>query len=132
MAKKLTAEQAFELSRAFHALSTALGQFRFEHWDELSSKERQELEDKEWTLFNTASDLNARSVIMRSEILQEHVDALKRISGGMMRAAKRIDDIKRGIRIAAKAIAFGGGIASGDIPIAVRAGRELLDEISGL
>jgi hypothetical protein len=130
MANKLTADQAFALSKAFHNLSTALGNFRYDHWDELSARERQELEDKQWTLFNTASDLNARSVVMRSEILKEHLDALKRITVAMDTAAKKIDEIKRGLRIAAKAVAFGGGIASGDVPLAVNAGKELLAEIN--
>ncbi|MBM3486334.1 MAG: hypothetical protein FJX67_06830 [Alphaproteobacteria bacterium] len=59
---KITAEQAFELSREFRLLSIAIGDYRFANCDALKPAERQKLEDQEWSLLNASSDMRTQAV----------------------------------------------------------------------
>ena len=40
MAKKLSADEVFELAKSFHKLSNQVGDYRFDNWDTLESEER--------------------------------------------------------------------------------------------
>jgi hypothetical protein len=56
---KLTADQARDLANQYHDLSVVVGDYRFDHWDDLSSAKRRRLEDLQWTLINYSSDFTA-------------------------------------------------------------------------
>src|SRR5262249_61764781 len=58
----LTSDDAFALSKSFRDLSVALGDFRFAHWNTLSESDRTTLEDEEWSLLNSASDMITKAV----------------------------------------------------------------------
>lgn len=133
MSRGITAEEVFELSKAFHTLSVILGNYRYDHWDDLSAKQRSDLEDNQWTLFNTASDLNARSVLIKIKLIEKEIDVLKDATSSMQAAAKKIQDIKHAISIATKAVAFGGAIyvaaSTGNIAVLIPAASALIKEI---
>lgn len=133
MSRALNAGEIFELSKAFHALSTILGVYRYDHWDELTSKQRADLEGHQWTLFNTASDLNARSALIKVKLIQEDIDVLKATASAMQATAQKIQDIKHAIRIATKAIAFSGAVylaaTTGNVAALIPAATALMNEI---
>lgn len=129
MSKKLSPEQTFELSKAFHKLSVVLGEYRFENWNQLTGAQRNDLENMEWTLLNTASDLNAKSVVMSVNLLDEHVKTLTTSTTAMKNVVKKIQGIKHAIRIGAKAVALGGAIASRNLPAIMSTAKDLIAEI---
>jgi len=73
MATKLAAQELFELSKSFHDLAAVIGDYRYAHWDSLTPAQRAELESKQWTLFNTSSDLNGKSVVLKARLLEEEL-----------------------------------------------------------
>jgi len=133
MKKELTADDIFELSRAFHNMATVVGQYRYDHWDEFTKSQRSDLENKQWTLFNTASDLNAETVLIKIKFIEKDLQVLKSATTAMLSTAKKIKNIKHAIRIAAKAVAFGGSIyaaaSTGNVVIIISTALELIEEI---
>ena len=133
MEKELSANDVFEFSKAFHNLSSVLGHYRYDHWDELTPSQRNELENKQWTLFNISSDLNAESVLLKVKLMEQDLQTLESATNAMQAVAQKIQNIKHGIRIATKAIAFGGaiylGASTGNVGLIVSAASDLLSGI---
>ncbi|WP_421352315.1 hypothetical protein [Aeromonas sp. 604443] len=134
MSIQFSSEDMFNLSKSFHDLSTALGDFRYSNWNELNQEQRADLEAKQWTLFNMSSDLNATSVVLKVELFDEDIKTLKSCVVDMQAAAQKIEDIKHAIAIAAKAVAFGGAIylavSTGDVAAMIAAATSLMQEIN--
>ena len=134
MEKELSANDIFELSKTFHNLSSVLGHYRYDHWDELTPSQRDDLESKQWTLFNTSSDLNAKSVLMKIKFIEKDLQTLQSATIAMQAVAQKIQDIKHTIRIATKAVAFGGaiyvGASTGNVGLIVSAASDLIGEIN--
>jgi hypothetical protein len=134
MSTKLSAQDVFDLSKSFHDLSMTLGDFRYSNWNVLSPAQRADLEAKQWTLFNTSSDLNAKSVVLKAKLLDADIQKLKSCATEMKAAAQKIKDIKHTISIAAKAVAFGGTIyfaaSTGDVAAMTAAATSLIQEIN--
>ena len=134
MGTQISAQDVFELSQAFHNLSVALGNFRYANWNELTPEQRIDLESKQWTLFNTSSDLNAKSVVLKVELIEAQLQVLRSCTVGMKASAEKISDIKHAIGIAAKAVAFGGTIylaaSTGDIGTMLAAATSLTQEMT--
>lgn len=134
MEKELSANDAFELSKAFHKLSSVLGHYRYDHWDNLTASQRNDLESKQWTLFNISSDLNAKSVLLKIKLIEPDLQTLQSATDAMHAVTQKIQDIKHAIRIATKAIAFGGaiyvGASTGNVGLIVSAASDLISEIN--
>lgn len=127
---KLSPKLSSALSKAFLALSSSLGKYRSDHWDDLTNQERKQLEDIQWTLFNTSSDLNAYAVILKTKLIGKDLATLKQAAGDMIKAADKIKNIKHAIVIATKAVILGGAIATGNAPVIVTASADLIAEIN--
>jgi len=133
MSAKIPAQHLFELAKAFHSLSNVIGDYRFSNWDSLTPAQRADLEAKEWTLFNTSSDLNAKSVLLKTEILDEELQTIRTCTREMQAVTQKIENAKKIIAVAAKAIAFGGAIylaaSTGNVAIMIPAAKSLISEI---
>lgn len=133
MSTGITAQELLELSKGFHRLATVLGDYRYDHWDELSATQRGELESQQWTLFNTASDLNARSALARVKLLDADLAALKASTAAMQGAANKIRDVKHALAVATKAVALGGALylaaSTGNVAALAPAAAALAREI---
>ena len=131
MPTKLSADDIFELSKAFHELFCALGKFRYEN--EMMPQQYSDLEGMQWTLFNMACDLNAKSALRKIDLLQDQLNKLKSCTEKMKMAVERINEIKRAIGIGAKAVAFAGAIYlaiyTGNVDALISAGDSLVNEI---
>src|SRR5678809_84494 len=104
---KISTEDARDLARLYYDLAVSLGEFRFNHWDEMNQSQRTELESLEWTLLTQSSDMTTRAISIATEDMQP---ALKEVSGAtrnLTRAVRRISDVKKAINIASKAIDMG-------------------------
>lgn len=119
MAKPLTDADLFELSQGFHDLAVGLGNFRFSQWDSLTRSQRAFLEARQWLLFNTSIDLNARSVVLKFKLLDDELALLKSSAAGMKASAAQIQDIKQAVMLATSAIALSSAlyaaVSSGDV-----------------
>jgi DNA repair exonuclease SbcCD ATPase subunit len=133
MAKETTAKSLedllLDLSKAFLNLSSALSEYRHEHRDELTKKQKDRLEKKRQKLSKLSSELNANAAILKAELVKKDLETLKQAAKDMKKVAEKIEDIKRTIIIATKAIALGGAIATGCVPVIVATGTDLIAEI---
>lgn len=134
MNRILNSEELFELSKSFHTLSVIVGNYRYDHWEDLTAKQRSDMENFQWTLFNTASDLNARSVLLKVKLAEQDISVLKTASSSMQAVAEKIKNIKHIIDIGAKAIALGGALyaaaSTGNIAVIIPAASALIKEIN--
>ena len=133
MSKQLSAQDIFGLSKAFHELSVTIGKYRYDHWDELTPAQRTDMEAKQWTLFNTSSDLNAQSVVLKVQLVENDLKALQLCAKAMTEAADKIADVKHAISIVTKAVAFGGTLylaaSTGNVGALIAAASALVTEI---
>ncbi|MBU1643161.1 hypothetical protein KKE54_07340 [bacterium] len=134
MKTRLSTQDVFNLSKSFHDLSSALGEFRYSNWDSLTPAQRNDLESKQWTLFNTSSDLNAKSVVLKVKLLDDEIQKIKNCISDMQATAKKITDVKHAVAIAAKAVAFGGTIylaaSTGNAAVMIAAATSLIQELN--
>ena len=105
---KLSSDQAFQLANQFHDLSVAVGNERFDQWDELTPAQRKRLEDLQWTLMNYSSDFTAQAINFVVDDLQ---GTLAKITG-------------------ADATVLGAAIMSGNADGALKAAGDLVQAAS--
>ena len=108
----LTSEQAFELSRQFHDLLVALGNFRFDHWNALPSGKRKELEDLQFWVLDYSSKFNALSIRIQIDDLQPTLDAVRKATDAMAHSIEQIKHIEKAIRIGTAAVTLGAAVLS--------------------
>jgi hypothetical protein len=123
---KLSSDQAFQLANQFHDLSVAVGNERFDQWDELTPAQRKRLEDLQWTLMNYSSDFTAQAINFVVDDLQ---GTLAKITGATSQANKAISNIKlvsKVLTIAADATVLGAAIMSGNADGALKAAGDLV------
>jgi hypothetical protein len=134
MSEYLSSQDLFNLSKSFHGLSGALGDYRYSNWDTLTPSQRDKLEDMQWTLLNTSSDLNSKSGILKVKLLEADIEILRSCTADMQKAIKKISNIKRVINIASMAVAFGGSIylaaSTGNVVSMIAAAKSLVQEIN--
>jgi len=109
---KLTSDQAFVLAQAFHDLSVEIGNFRFRVHQDLTPAQRQRLQDQQFDVLNTSSQLNALSISLALDDLQETLDDISAATTRMNKAIKKLKDIQKVIAIATAAVTLGGAIIS--------------------
>lgn len=105
-------DQARELAKSFRDFSVALGDYRFANWGSLTAAQRQKLEDLEWTLLNTSSDLVTTAVGLALDDVQADLEALTRATSRARAALKTVQDVKNVLSIAAGVLALGGAIVA--------------------
>lgn len=88
---KLTAKQARDLAQSFRSVSVSLGEYRFVNWDSLTKKQRDTIEDAEWTLLNYSSDFVTQAVGLT---LDDAKGSLKNIQDATAKAKKAVETIK--------------------------------------
>jgi len=106
----LSKDECRELARQIREISVAIGDFRFEHWGELTAAQRQELERDEASLLTKSSEMITRAVGLTLDDMDKD---LKLISGSIekaRKALKTIQDVKNVIAIGAGVIGLGGAI----------------------
>ena len=110
----LTSDDAFALSKSFQDLSVALGDFRFAHWNTLSESDRTTLEDEEWSLLNSASDMITKAVGLTLDESQAGVARLKSTTASAQKAVKTLNDVRKVITVATASVGLAAAIVSKD------------------
>ncbi len=108
----LTADQAFELSRQFHDLSVALGNYRFEHWDDITAGRRKRLEDLQFWILDYSSKFNALSIQIAIDDLKPTLDSIRKATNAMEQSIEKIKQVARVIRIGTAAVTLGAAVLS--------------------
>ena len=58
----ITAEQSRSIAKLYSDLASALTEYRFAHWTELTRAQRAEIESHEWTLLTYSSNMATRAI----------------------------------------------------------------------
>jgi hypothetical protein len=109
---KINAGQARDLAQQFHDLATAVGDFRFDHWDELAKSERDRLKDMQFMLLNNSTHFITELVGVILDDVQGDLEALQKVTANAEKALENIADVKKAIEIAAELVKLGAAVAS--------------------
>ncbi len=125
---KLTADQARDLANQFHDLSVSVGDYRFDHWDDLTRATRDRLEDLQWTLMNYSSDFTSQAISLTLSDLQDTLDHIQRTTKKAQQAIKTIKTVDKVIRIAAAATVLAAAIMTGNAEAAIKAAEDTYEQ----
>jgi hypothetical protein len=128
--KKLTAEEAFLLSKSFRDLSVSLGDYRFENWHRLTEKQRKAIEDAEWSLMNASADIRTVAVGLVLDETQLSYEKLLKTTSDAKNAVGFLENVRKVIGIAAAAVSLAGAVVSLDFGAIVKTTKGLYDAIT--
>lgn len=127
---ELSSDQAYEFANEFHDLSVAVGNYRFDQWDDLNEAQRKRLEDLQWTLMNYSSDFTAQALNFVVDDLQGTVDKITAATANANKAIANIKLVSQVLAIAASATVLGASIMSGNADGALKAADDLLQAVT--
>ena len=111
----LDAAQSRSMAKSYSDLATALADYRFSHWDELTREQRAEIESREWTLRSYSSNMAAHAITLGVADSSEAVAGITRATNRLTAAARKVAAARSALAIAAAAVTLGGAIASGHV-----------------
>lgn len=111
----LTFAEACALSQWFRELSIELRNYRTKEWNNLSDDHRQSLEDAEWKLLNTASELRTAAVGLTLDETEASFNKLKESTEQAREAIKTLQTVRKAIDVATAAVGLAAAIASKDV-----------------
>ena len=109
----LDAEQSRIMAKSYSDLATALADYRFGHWNELTKQQRAEIESREWTLRTYSSDMAGHAITLALAEADDAAAAIGRATAKLVAAARKVASARSALEIATAAITLGGAIASG-------------------
>jgi hypothetical protein len=110
----LTAQEAFDLSKQFRDFAIALGNYRFANWQSLTTTQRRDIEDEEWSLINASSDMITKAVGLALEESEASVRSIKKSVSKAKKAIKKLEKVKGIIEVASAMVGLGAAIVSKD------------------
>lgn len=122
---KLTSRQAYDLANNFLGLAQAIGDFRYNNWYELSKSDNQKLGDLQWSILNSGEDILALSTILVMDDVRESLERINDITARIKGNIHTLQNIRKGINIAASIVTLGAAIIS-------KNARSVTDAIDGL
>jgi len=115
---QLTAQQANDLANQFLALAQAIGDFRYNHWNDLSKVQHQRLASQHWSVLNYGEDILALSTALIMDDVSSSLASIKTITGQIKSTLGMLKDIQKGVDITAAIVMLGAAIIS-QSPIAI-------------
>ena len=110
----LTSEQAKELSDNFYFLSVAIGDFRYENWDNLSIEDNKKLSEIQNMLLQTGEDILAFSTTLIMNEVEESLQKINFITSDIQGTIKNLQNIQKGLNTAAALLILGVAIVNRD------------------
>src|SRR5258707_14508389 len=104
---QLTSQQANDLANQFLALAQAIGDFRNNHWNDLSKTQPHQLAGQHWSVLNFGEDILALSTGLIMDDVAGSLKSIKTITGQIKSSLGTLKDIQKGIDIAAAIVTFG-------------------------
>jgi len=126
----LTSADAFKLSKVFHDLSVAIGEFRFANWDALSAPNRATLEDEEWSLLNASSDMVTKAVGLALDESDPAAQNVQKAAAAAQKAVKTLKEVGKVINIAAATVGLAAAIGSKDPGAIARNTKTVFDAVT--
>jgi cell division protein ZapA (FtsZ GTPase activity inhibitor) len=122
---KLTSRQAYDLANNFLGLAQAIGDFRYNNWYLLSKDDNQKLGDLQWSILNSGEDILALSTILVMDDVSESLEKINGITAMIKGNIHTLQNIQKGINIAASIVTLGAAIIS-------KNARSVTEAIDGL
>lgn len=111
---KLTSVQANALANDFLGLAQAIGDFRYDNWNELTKPQNQQLSSLQWSILNYGEDILALSTTLVMEDVQTSLDKINDITLEIRSTIQLLKDIQKAINVAAAIVTLGGAVISKD------------------
>lgn len=118
---KITAPNALELAKLFRESSSVVGTYLYDEWNSLNSKDREKLRSIEVTLLNVSTDLVTQAVGIVIDEGQASLSDLAKVTKKATAALKKIDGVKKAIKIATALIGLAAAIPTGNVKAIVGA-----------
>lgn len=112
MSTRLSANQALEMARAFKMSALAVGQYTIVHWNRLSKAERDELNSREWSLFNASEDFINLATELELKGLERTLPGVVAATEEANRALEKVGSARKAIAVAASLVTLAGAITS--------------------
>jgi len=110
----LSTDDAFELSKQFRELAINLGNYRFANWNMLTPAQRHDVEDEEWSLLNSSSDMTTKAVGLALEESEMNVQSIKSSVSKAKKAIKKLEKVGEVIKVATAAVGLAAAIVAKD------------------
>jgi len=108
----LTAIQANALANNFLGLGQAIGDFRYDNWNELSQPQNQQLSNLQWSILNYGEDILALSTTLVMDDVQTSLDKINNITVEIKATIQQLKNIQKAINVAAAIVTLGGAVIS--------------------
>lgn len=109
---KLTAQQANELANNFLALAQAIGDYRYQNFDNLSKPQNQKIRDLHWSILNYADDLYTLSATLVMDDVQASLASISSVTSQIKATYKTLQNVQKAINVAATVVTLGASILS--------------------
>lgn len=109
---QITAKQAKDLASDFLGLAQAIGDFRYNHWDDLSTEENQQLAKMQWSILNYGEDILAISSTLVFNDVSNTLTKIDSITNEIRQSVDKLENIQKAINIGSIIVALGGAIIS--------------------
>lgn len=121
----LTEDQVSDLANRFLALAQAIGDFRFRHWDGMTSDQRMLLARQHLAILNYSEDFLAQSAVLVMKDVSESLSTIDELTGRIQRTLAGLANIEKGISLSAAIVKTGAAILS-ENPVAIGSAIEEL------
>ncbi len=120
---ELTSTQASALSNDFLGLAQAIGDFRYDNWNNMPQAQNQQLSNLQWSILNYGEDVLALSTVLVLDDVQTSLDQINEITVEIKTTIQQLKDVQKAIGLASAIVTFGGAIISKD-PSAIKTGLQ--------
>lgn len=124
----LTSNQSRNIAKFFRDFSIFLHKYRIDKWDNLSEEERDDLESLEIRLRNFGSKFTAMAIIISVDELKGPLEKIENATKEGKKAIKKINNIKKAIKLAKSVVSMGVAILSKDPGKIINAATGLYNE----
>lgn len=112
---KMNAQDALALAQSFREAAKALGDYLYDHWNDIPPAARDRLRSMDVTLMNVATDLVTHAVGVVLDEGQTSLAQLAAASSTAAHALQHINDAKKAVGIATALIGLAAAIPAGDL-----------------
>lgn len=106
----LTSQQANELANYFLAMAEAVGDYRYQNFDSLSTQENKEIKDSLVFIRKCANELFTLSATLVLDDAQMSLSTIGEVTNQMKGTYKKVQDVQKAINMAASIVTLGKAI----------------------
>ncbi len=115
---QLTSQQANDLANQFLALAQSIGDFRYQHWSDLSEAQHQQLASQHGLVLKYGEDILVLSTVLVMNDVSQSLESIKEVSSQIKSTLGSLADVQKGINITTAIVTLGATIISKN-PLAV-------------